>query len=128
MYKRQNFERMNRSAERMAIPQFDVDVAMAGLVKLLEVEKDWVPHTQGATLYIRPTIIAMEMYIRDSGYITISDGTNSDIVKGELAENALVVEESGVQMPFYPVSYTHLDVYKRQAPRAPSPCVPASVI
>ena len=37
----------------------------------------------------------------DNGYITISDGTNSGIVKGELAENALVAEESGVQMPFY---------------------------
>ena len=57
---RDNFRRMNRSAERMAIPQFDEDVAMAGLEKLLEVEKDWVPHTQGATLYIRPTIIAMD--------------------------------------------------------------------
>ena len=57
---RDNFARMNRSAERMAIPQFDEDVAMAGLEKLLEVEKDWVPHTQGATLYIRPTIIAMD--------------------------------------------------------------------
>ena len=57
---RDNFKRMNRSAERMAIPQFDEDVAMAGLEKLLEVEKDWVPHTQGATLYIRPTIIAMD--------------------------------------------------------------------
>ena len=37
----------------------------------------------------------------DNGNITISDGTNSVIVKGELEENALVAEESGVQMPFY---------------------------
>ena len=37
----------------------------------------------------------------DNGNITISDGTNSDIVKGELEENALVAEQSGVQMPFY---------------------------
>src|SRR5699024_8779643 len=57
---RGNFARMNRSAERMAIPQCDEHVAMAGLVKLLEVEKDWVPHTQSATLYIRPTIIATD--------------------------------------------------------------------
>ncbi len=55
-----NFERMNRSAERLSIPQFDVDVAMEGLLKLIEVEKDWVPHAEGTSLYIRPTIIATE--------------------------------------------------------------------
>jgi branched-chain amino acid aminotransferase len=55
-----NFARMNSSAERMCIPAFDEDVAMKGLEALLKVEKDWVPHMSGATLYIRPTIIATE--------------------------------------------------------------------
>ena len=55
-----NFARMNRSAERMAIPQFDEELALQGLIKLLEVEKDWVPHTEGTSLYIRPTIIATD--------------------------------------------------------------------
>lgn len=57
---RDNFARMNRSAERLSIPQFDVELAMAGLIKLLEVEKDWVPHNVGTSLYIRPTIIATD--------------------------------------------------------------------
>ncbi len=57
---RDNFARMNSSAERMCIPAFDEDVAMKGLEALLKVEKDWVPHSNGATLYIRPTIIATE--------------------------------------------------------------------
>lgn len=58
---RDNFRRMNKSADRLCIPQFDVELAMAGLEKLLEVEKDWVPHSEGASLYIRPTIIATDV-------------------------------------------------------------------
>lgn len=55
-----NFARMNRSADRLSIPQFDEELAMAGLKKLLDVEQDWVPHTVGTSLYIRPTIIATD--------------------------------------------------------------------
>ena len=55
-----NFERMNKSAERLSIPHFDVDVVLEGLLKLVEIEKDWVPHAPGTSLYIRPTIIATE--------------------------------------------------------------------
>ncbi len=33
---------------------------MAGLTKLIEIEKDWVPHAEGTSLYIRPTIIATD--------------------------------------------------------------------
>ena len=51
---------MNRSADRLSIPQFDEELAMEGLKKLLEVEKDWVPHNVGTSLYIRPTIIATD--------------------------------------------------------------------
>lgn len=55
-----NFARMNRSADRLSIPQFDEKLAMEGLKKLLEVEQDWVPHNAGTSLYIRPTIIATD--------------------------------------------------------------------
>lgn len=60
---RDNFERMNRSAERLSIPAFDVDDALAGLLKLLEIERDWVPHAEGTTLYIRPTLIATDPFV-----------------------------------------------------------------
>ena len=58
---RDNFKRMNISADRLSIPQFDVELAMKGLLQLVEIEKDWVPHTNGASLYIRPTIIARDV-------------------------------------------------------------------
>jgi branched-chain amino acid aminotransferase len=66
---RDNFRRMNVSAERMAIPQFDVEVALAGLIKLLEVDKEWTPSAPGTTLYIRPFIIATDPFVGvRSGY------------------------------------------------------------
>ncbi len=40
---RDNFRRMNVSAERLAIPAFDVEAAMAGLLKLLEMDREWTP-------------------------------------------------------------------------------------
>ena len=60
---RPNFKRMNISAERLSIPQFDVEDAMAGLLKLLEVEKDWVPRAKDTSLYIRPFIIATDPFV-----------------------------------------------------------------
>ncbi len=56
----QNIKRMNISAERLCMPRIDTDLFMEGLKKLILVEKDWVPHSHGASLYIRPTMIATE--------------------------------------------------------------------
>lgn len=53
-----NFERMNRSADRMCIPEIPVDMQMDGLLTLLDLDRDWVPHEGGNSLYIRPTCIA----------------------------------------------------------------------
>ena len=58
-----NFERLNLSNERLCIAQLDVEQAMNGLKKLIEIDKDWVPHSQGTSLYIRPFIIATEPFL-----------------------------------------------------------------
>ena len=55
-----NFARMTRSAERLGMPALDEQTALEGLKKLLEIEKDWVPHQDGTSLYIRPTMIALD--------------------------------------------------------------------
>jgi len=57
---RDNFERMNRSAERMGMAQIPVELCMEGLLKLLEIDKEWTPHKEGTSLYIRPTMIATQ--------------------------------------------------------------------
>lgn len=59
----QNFARMTRSAQRMCMPALDEELAMEGLKQLLAVEKDWVPHTDGTSLYIRPTMIATDVHL-----------------------------------------------------------------
>lgn len=56
-------ERMNRSAARVCIPKLDIELVHAGLAKLLEVEKDWVPGSPGTSLYIRPFVIASEKFL-----------------------------------------------------------------
>lgn len=55
-----NFARMNVTASRMCMPEMPVDEVFAGLKKLITIESDWVPSAKGATLYIRPTMIAIE--------------------------------------------------------------------
>ena len=50
----ENIRRMNRSAERMCLPQIPEDLALEVLTKFIEVEKDWTPSDEGTSLYIRP--------------------------------------------------------------------------
>lgn len=59
----ENFKRMNTSAERMVIPQIDEAFMLDALKKLVELEKDWVPHSEGTSLYIRPFIFATDPYV-----------------------------------------------------------------
>lgn len=56
----ENFKRLNRSNERLCIPAFDEEVALQGLVELVKVDQDWIPHATGTSLYIRPFIFATD--------------------------------------------------------------------
>lgn len=56
----ENFKRINRSNDRMCIPQLDEALCLDALHKLVELDKDWVPHAPGTSLYIRPFVIATE--------------------------------------------------------------------
>ena len=60
---RDNFARMNRSAQRLCMPEIDVEQAMAGLTALLKEDAEWVPHQVGTSLYIRPTMIATDVML-----------------------------------------------------------------
>ena len=55
-----NLARMNLSAARLCMPQLEVDKVLAALKELLRLDQDWIPSAKGATLYIRPTMIATE--------------------------------------------------------------------
>ncbi len=58
-----NIHRLNKSSRALCIPEFDEEFALDAMKQLVEIEKDWVPKELGTSLYIRPTIIAMDPYI-----------------------------------------------------------------
>lgn len=55
-----NFKRLNSSNQRMVIPALDEAFCLKALRELVALEKDWVPHKVGTSLYIRPFIIATD--------------------------------------------------------------------
>ncbi|MCQ2432772.1 MAG: branched-chain amino acid aminotransferase [Clostridia bacterium] len=50
----ENIRRLNNSAERLCLPQLDEEGCLDILKTMVELEKDWVPHSEGTSLYIRP--------------------------------------------------------------------------
>ena len=54
----QNFERFNKSAVRMAMPEVPEDIFLNGLNQLIDLEREWVKQEVGSSLYIRPFMIA----------------------------------------------------------------------
>ncbi|MDJ0665659.1 MAG: branched-chain amino acid aminotransferase [Desulfobacterales bacterium] len=60
---RENMKRLNKSCRLLCIPTFDEAFMMEALKALLQVECDWVPTAPETSLYIRPTILAMDPYL-----------------------------------------------------------------
>ena len=58
-----NHKRINLSAERMAMPSIPQELFMEGLQQLISLDNEWVPTTEGASLYIRPFLIGTDEYI-----------------------------------------------------------------
>lgn len=59
---RENARRFARSAERMAMPQVDVDFFVDAVKALVRTDAAWVPNEPGS-LYIRPTMMGTEACI-----------------------------------------------------------------
>ena len=58
-----NVRRFNRSAARMCMPEVDETFFLDAIRQLVRLEADWVPHSPGTALYIRPTMIATDPYL-----------------------------------------------------------------
>lgn len=52
-----NMDRMNKSAERIDLPNFDIPQMTSLLQKFVDLEKDFIPEGNGYSLYLRPTMI-----------------------------------------------------------------------
>ena len=60
---RDNWVRMNISAQRMCMPHIPEELFMESLATLLDLDRAWIPSTEGASLYIRPFMFSAEEYI-----------------------------------------------------------------
>lgn len=58
-----NMERLNRSNDRLCIPQIDEAFAVEAIKTLVRVDEDWIPHAEGTSLYIRPFIFATDAHV-----------------------------------------------------------------
>lgn len=59
----ENMRRLNESAARMCMPDIPEDLFTEALFSLINLDRDWVPGTEGASLYIRPFVFATDEYI-----------------------------------------------------------------
>jgi branched-chain amino acid aminotransferase len=60
---RKHAERLNKSCERLCIPELDIELVLESFRKLVGIDQDWVPSKPGTSLYLRPTVIANESFL-----------------------------------------------------------------
>ena len=78
----ENIRRMNRSAERLCLPEIDEDLAMQILDTFVSLEQDWVPSAPGTSLYLRPFLFGNDPFlglhtINHSTYVLIASPVGS---------------------------------------------------
>jgi len=56
-----NAARMNDSCDRLCMPKIPVDDFVTAVKTLVDIDREWVPHTYGASLYIRPFMFATDV-------------------------------------------------------------------
>ena len=50
----ENIRRLNRSAERLCLPEIPEDIAFEALMEFVKCEQEWTPCAEGTSLYLRP--------------------------------------------------------------------------
>lgn len=58
-----NMERLNKSNDRLCIPEIDEEFALNALKQLINIDREWIPNGEGTSLYIRPFIISTQPYL-----------------------------------------------------------------
>ena len=60
---RDNWKRMNRSAERMGMPAISEEIFVDGIKALVDIDRAWIPGSEDTSLYIRPFMLAVDEFI-----------------------------------------------------------------
>jgi branched-chain amino acid aminotransferase len=58
-----NCKRLQQGAARLCMQAPATELMMAGIEKLVSLERDWIPSAPGCSLYIRPTLIGTEAFL-----------------------------------------------------------------
>jgi branched-chain amino acid aminotransferase len=82
-----NARRMQRSAQRLALPELAVEDFIESLKQLISVDAAWVPSASETSLYIRPFMIANESFLgvrsaQKVGYYVIASPAGAYFAKG----------------------------------------------
>ena len=56
----ENAARINASAKRMVMPEVESELFVRAIKELVLLDREWIPRSEGTSLYIRPTMIASE--------------------------------------------------------------------
>ena len=59
----QNARRFQRSAKRLAMAELPEDLFLQSCRQLVEVDRDWFPPVEGGSIYLRPFMIASEVFL-----------------------------------------------------------------
>ncbi len=58
-----NARRFQKSAERMAMAQLPEDIFVNSVIELVKTDRQWIPDIDGGALYLRPFMIATEVFL-----------------------------------------------------------------
>ena len=58
-----NARRFNQSADRMSMPRLPEELFVESVKQLTRIDRDWIPSTPGGSLYLRPFMIASEVFL-----------------------------------------------------------------
>jgi branched-chain amino acid aminotransferase len=58
-----NAQRFRDSAVRMAMPELPDELFLGSIRELVAIDRDWIPSIEGGSLYLRPFMIASEVFL-----------------------------------------------------------------
>ena len=58
-----NARRFNQSADRLSMPQLPEELFVESVKQIVRVDRDWIPSAPGGSLYLRPFMIASEVFL-----------------------------------------------------------------
>ena len=97
----ENVARLNRSCERLGLPQLDPDDALQAIKTVVKVDENWVPSDPGTSLYIRPFLYGTDPTlalhgVHEATFAIILSPSGSDIKNG-LQPVPIMVETEDVR-------------------------------